>query len=359
MSEPLPAAFRDNPDRVLPRTVPLVNGQVCPTTAEEVVRWVVPGWSRAQSVSVTPVQGGITNGLSRVCAAGLSDVLVRVYGPETEVVIDRERENRLFARLSVSGFAPPYLARFQNGRVEGFLPGFRALEPAEMGADRWRAGIARRLAELHAYSPPHPSPRTFSTLRAWLERAASLHFEGPAAEAHRGLQLAAAVARLDALQHHLHTVLVPGARTPGARAALRTVLAHNDLLSGNILVHDTTGEVRFIDYEYGDSGYAAFDVANHFCEYAGFDSNFATGFPDRAVRLDFARHLLSGATPADLDDFDRLVRFFVLVNHLWWGSWAVVQARYSPIDFDFMGYARLRMAGLSFHTDRWGPMGDG
>lgn len=38
-----------------------------------------------------------------------------------QVIIQREHENRLFAQLSALGFAPLYLGRFSNGRVEGFM----------------------------------------------------------------------------------------------------------------------------------------------------------------------------------------------------------------------------------------------
>lgn len=34
--------------------------------------------------------------------------------------------------------------------------------------------------------------------------------------------------------------------------------------------------------------------------------------------------------------------FFSLVAHQYWGVWALIQARYSPIDFDYFGYSRLR-----------------
>lgn len=37
------------------------------------------------------------------------------------------------------------------------------------------------------------------------------------------------------------------------------------------------------------------------------------------------------------------VNFFSLLSHLYWGIWALVQARYSPIDFDYLGYYHLRM----------------
>lgn len=42
---------------------------------------------------------------------------------------------------------------------------------------------------------------------------------------------------------------------------------------------------------------------------------------------------------------------WTLPSHLFWAAWAVVQARYSPIDFDFVDYARLRLAGYRLHKE--------
>lgn len=33
---------------------------------------------------------------------------------------------------------------------------------------------------------------------------------------------------------------------------------------------------------------------------------------------------------------------YALAAHQYWGSWALLQARWSAIDFDYMGYAALR-----------------
>ena len=33
---------------------------------------------------------------------------------------------------------------------------------------------------------------------------------------------------------------------------------------------------------------------------------------------------------------------FALASHQYWGAWAIMQARWSAIDFDYMGYAALR-----------------
>lgn len=45
------------------------------------------------------------------------------------------------------------------------------------------------------------------------------------------------------------------------------------------------------------------------------------------------------------------VNRWTLPSHLMWAAWAVVQTRYSPIDFDFIDYARLRLAGYRFHKE--------
>ena len=69
------------------------------------------------------------------------------------------------------------------------------------------------------------------------------------------------------------------------------VFCHNDLLIGNLIFDEETGErerererereqshhsssfsvdtVGMIDFEYGGSNYLAYDIANHFCEFAG------------------------------------------------------------------------------------------
>lgn len=57
------------------------------------------------------------------------------------------------------------------------------------------------------------------------------------------------------------------------------VFAHNDLLLGNIL-YDPSSESRvtFIDYEYADYNFQAYDIGNHFDEFAG---TFWFSFPFR------------------------------------------------------------------------------
>ena len=180
-----------------------------------------------------------------------------------------------------------------------------------------------------------------------METARTLAFEGRDGQRHQALDVGRYASLLQDLPGR-----VAGVRTSswGSEQAFRLVLAHNDLLAGNILTNQEQDRVIFIDYEYGATSVAAFDVANHFCEYAGFDSDFASGFPARDARDDFIAHYLGArATTQDVSDFSSAVEALVLADHLWWGTWAVIQACYSPIDFDYLDYARLRFAGFDLH----------
>jgi ethanolamine kinase len=47
-------------------------------------------------------------------------------------------------------------------------------------------------------------------------------------------------------------------------------------------------------------------------------------------------------SPEQLERLSAEVNVFALASHMYWGVWAIIQARYSPIDFDYMGYVGLR-----------------
>lgn len=101
--------------------------------------------------------------------------------------------------------------------------------------------------------------------------------------------------------------------------------------------------VQFIDFEYGGYNPRGFDFGNHFCEYAGFDPDYAKSYPGKPQQLHFLRRYIHALPPgsvetgADDDDGDGglfLEELFVVANryacaaHLFWGYWAVIQVRW-------------------------------
>ncbi|XP_014676138.1 PREDICTED: ethanolamine kinase 1-like, partial [Priapulus caudatus] len=56
-----------------------------------------------------------------------------------------------------------------------------------------------------------------------------------------------------------------------------------------IVYNKSEGTVTFIDYEYGDFNYQAFDIGGHFAEHAGVDAIDYSRYPDRTFQEKWLR----------------------------------------------------------------------
>lgn len=75
-------------------------------------------------------------------------------------------------------------------------------------------------------------------------------------------------------------------------------------------------------------------------------------YPQRAFQLQWLRSYLEAykehkgqsdeVTDAEVEILYVQVNRFALASHFFWGLWALIQAKVSTIDFDFLGYAVLR-----------------
>lgn len=110
--------------------------------------------------------------------------------------------------------------------------------------------------------------------------------------------------------------------------------------------------VSFIDYEYATPSPAAFDVANHFAEWVGYDCDY-TAVPTVSQRRLFIREYvkvhreLCGEGDVDLEEqarrLEKEVDIFRGVPGFYWGIWSCIQAMISEIDFDYASYSELRL----------------
>lgn len=151
------------------------------------------------------------------------------------------------------------------------------------------------------------------------------------------------------------------------------VYAHNDLLLGNILYDSIENKVKFIDYEYAAFNFQAYDIGNHFTEFAGilitsifltmtkliFFLNFFnrigmtdidyTLYPPKEYQLEWLREYLThyhkNDSTAITDEYvNQLyadVNKFALVAHFFWSLWGHIQAEHSEIDYDFLEYEKI------------------
>jgi ethanolamine kinase len=139
------------------------------------------------------------------------------------------------------------------------------------------------------------------------------------------------------------------------------VFGHCDLLSANVIMlpHDascangngTAGlQISFIDYEYATPCPAAFDIANHFAEWGGYDCDYNM-LPTRSERSKFLEtYVESYKAHSDISVADDMLEtLYTEVDKyrgmpgFYWGIWALIQATISEIDFDYASYAEVRL----------------
>ncbi|KAJ8768036.1 hypothetical protein K2173_020976 [Erythroxylum novogranatense] len=298
-------------------------------------------WSNLEDscFSIQTVSGGITNLLLKVTVKEENgnevSVTVRLYGPNTDYVINRERELQAIKYLSAAGFGAKLLAVFANGMVQSFINA-RTLTPQDMRKPKLAAEIAKQLRKFHEVEiPGSKEPQLWNDLFKFYENASILQFDDAEKQG-----------KYEAISFkEVYNEIVEIKELTGLLDA-PVVFSHNDLLSGNLMLNDAEEKLYFIDFEYGSYSYRGYDIGNHFNEYAGYDCDYNLN-PSTHEQYHFFRHYLRPDKPTEVSDKDLEALYietntFVLASHLFWALWALIQAKMSPIDFDYLGYFFLR-----------------
>ncbi|KAG7668878.1 hypothetical protein Ndes2526B_g00589 [Nannochloris sp. 'desiccata'] len=321
------------------------------------------GWDAFEDteIEVSVISGGISNALYKLTppsSPSLSPIALRIYGIGTDKFVDREKEVKTMQLLHLNGFGPAILGLFTNGRIESFLS-MRCLTPDEMSSPNFSKHIATTLYKFHsvdAENRPATAVTPFTRIYEWLDIAEKLDFSDDPKKL-------SAFQKFDFIELKKEVEAVEAAAAP---LKSPIVFAHNDLLSGNIMIplennscesSNKMDKMTFIDFEYSGWAPRGFDLGNHFCEYAGFECDYDK-YPDRHIAGTFLRAYLteeaillsqrknSGHGTSVSDEAVAIAvaeaNVYSLAAHQYWGIWALIQARWSKIDFDYMEYAGMR-----------------
>ncbi|KAM3378909.1 putative ethanolamine kinase [Capsicum galapagoense] len=289
--------------------------------------------------SVETVSGGITNLLLKVSVREDDvkhvNMTVRLYGPNTEYVINRERELLAIQHLSAAGFGAKLLGVFGNGMVQSFIDA-RTLTPADMKTPKLAAEIAKQLRKFHQVEiPGSKEPQVWNDVLKFFKNASTLQFDdGEKKIKYETISFQEVHKEIIELKELTDCLNAP------------VVFAHNDLLSGNLMLNEDKEKLYIIDFEYGSYNYRGFDIGNHFNEYAGYDCDYSL-YPSKDEQFHFFRHYLDSDRPNEVSDEDLEALYvetsrYMLASHLYWALWALIQAKMSPIDFDYISYFFLR-----------------
>ena len=310
-------------------TVDLEDDEKLKSDSLEILKLIRPGWI-GLGINWRVFTDGITNKL--VGAWSGSDktdtVLIRVYGCGTEKIIDRNVEMQNMLKYRKLGAGSQLYATFNNGICYEFLHGDLLSQATCHLTDVYRS-VARGMAHLHSVPIDTCQPVMWDRLRQFIRVCSPgcrprLQDEWWTREE---LQEEASH-----LQRMLHNNPSP------------VVFCHNDALFDNIVLQPNNNSVAFIDLEYGAPNYAAFDIANHFCEFAGSlgKLDYERWLPTKEYQLDWIREYLGTGTEPEVESIYNSVTQFILCAHLQWSIWSVIQAENSTLDFDFVDYAIQR-----------------
>uniref|UniRef100_A0A8C6VCR1 ethanolamine kinase n=1 Tax=Naja naja TaxID=35670 RepID=A0A8C6VCR1_NAJNA len=287
--------------------------------ALQLIRTLRPQWE-TERVKTKLFTEGITNKLMACFTdENMRDaVLVRVYGRKTELIVDRANELRNFQVLQDNGCAPNLFCTFENGYCYEFMSG-KALGPEHIRESSMFRLVAQEMAKMHRIhtNGSLPKPCLWHRLYKYLN-IVKTEF----------------IPSLEVLEEEIHWM-----KEHLSQLQSPIVFCHNDLLSKNIIYNKTEGHVRFIDYEYTGYNYQAYDIGNHFNEFAGLNEVDYSLYPCKEVQLQWLRYYLQGGSGAvseeELESLYVQVNQFALASHFLWACWGLIQAQFSTIDFNF------------------------
>lgn len=285
-------------------------------------------------------------------------LLLRIYGEGIDNVLDRRIELDWFVKVSKARAGPRLLATFQNGRIEEYIDSV-TLTPRMMRDSDISRLIAKAMAKFHQLEMERDEVVLWKRIENWRNEARKAF----KSLLKRFSQNQSVISKLEKIRSYgileesefrneegkfkKHFDKLVSYESP-------IVPCHNDLQHGNILLN-SFNEIVFIDYEYGGMNYAAYDIANHFCEWASDFTednptphmmNFEEHYPNFEQREQFIREYLKDASPSEVSNWIAAVEDFKELTHLVWAYWGIIQGNSSTIDFDYLGYSLMRLEAM-------------
>ncbi|PYH92528.1 choline kinase [Aspergillus ellipticus CBS 707.79] len=223
-------------------------------------------------------------------------LLLRIYGPQVDHLIDRENELQILRRLGRKNIGPKVLGTFNNGRFEEYFEA-RPLTSKELRDSLTMKQIAKRMRELHdgvdlLEEEREGGPMVFKNWDKWVDRCEQVinwldkeiksehNKSKSASEAWRRRGFVCGVpwpAFRKAVEGYRKWLV----STVGGMEEIKRqlVFAHNDTQYGNLLRMEPSHEspllrpenvhkqLVVIDFEYASANTPGQEFANHFTEW--------------------------------------------------------------------------------------------
>lgn len=287
----------------------------------------IKSWVKADLVPeklvLKKISGAMTNAIYQLTydsTEKLPSLLLRIYGPNVDSIIDRDYELQVLARLSNLKIGPKLFGCFNNGRFEEFLEDSITLNKEEVRKDEVSYKVSKRMRELHFFVPLTKDEKregsiTWKRVDNWLDSVHTID-EKTLKYVTQFDDFTTFKTIIEKYRQYLKQNLVNS----------KLSFTHCDTQYGNLLnVHD---EIVVIDFEYSGPNPPAFDIANHFSEWM---HDYHSSKPEllnpnkyptkREIEL-----FLKGYNFADITTLKNDITISRPLVNLHWGLWGILQS---------------------------------
>ncbi len=277
---------------------------------------LMPEW-QGLDLKISVLTGGITNRLYRVQLSDGGDYVVRVYGPNTELFINRDVEMESIRRMEPTGIAPrliKYLPE-KNVTIVEFIPG-TPFKNADFLKDELLEAAVRPIRLIH--SSGVQLPRLFDPLQEVKHLFKVLTQVGPDYPEFDIRGTISILGRISTMANIPHSEYLP---------------CHNDLLADNFILVEDRDRYRepvcLIDWEYAGMNTPYYEISDMFQEIL-----MPREVEEKILRIYWEDH--------NMDEHFLKTDMFKPFPDIYWFLWSLIQLSVSNIEFDYYDYGKIK-----------------
>jgi len=321
-----------------------------------IIEQVRPGW-KSDNVKRTLYYEGRTNSLAAFYQDTIEDedtIVIRINGAAP--FVDRQKELETFDRLVKADICELLVASFNNGLVMKRIKG-STLTKSNVSNKIIALSTAQEIAKMHL----NVQLSHKDTVRKIMLKQSTLNHQR-----YRNY-VAVIISHIpthftkQSVQSRCKELNMPSRQDLElelnkterffAKQSTPLVICHNDIRLNNMLYDHENDVLKIIDYEYLSPNPAAYDLANHFNEYAGctvMDLDYTNVPCETYQKWWLSEYLTVFYGPEKVTDelvqewFDS-VQYMQPMSLLLWGCYWMSKAELGDLDldFDYIGIAKL------------------
>jgi thiamine kinase-like enzyme len=280
-------------------------------------------------MELEPINKGYSNKIYII--KGEPKKLLRIFGENTNLLVNRELENEIMSKLCKYNLCPKILEILENGRIEEYLENFNSMEIKNLENEELLNSMVKSLKQLHNVEKnKNKEAVIFKRINEWTRYAEQINSN---------------FSNYYGKMNKLIEYLIKN------QQEFSINLCHNDLTLDNIMFKDN--EVRFIDTEYSDYNFVEFEIANMTNELE-IDYN-EKDYIKKNPEIDNLTVKICRLYCQDEESYQKLIGklpYFKMISHYIWAVWSIIKSSDKNIQFDYIKHAEFRFNRFIYYFNK-------